>query len=149
MRAPRKAAFFCWGFDSRCSSSPPISVHHRFAVDLPLLPLSGLFTLIASPSPLPPPRSIISLPQRDLRVHRHQLSPSSNSWSRLRLPQGYLRRVSPVSPPAGVHVTSASSTSGAVRIASGPTSASDHHRIIFAWIFCIFVDHPHLHSFRA
>lgn len=59
-----KSGFSAGLLTSRCSSSPPISVHRRFAVDLPLPPLLGFQPFDFLLSLLPP-----ILLQRDLRVH--------------------------------------------------------------------------------
>jgi hypothetical protein len=90
-----KSGFSAGLLTSRCSSSPPISVHRRFAVDLPLPPLLGLSTFrlpAFSPSPQ------FSFNATCASTIPFSPPPLFQLWS-LVLPYGYSTRVCPVSPP--------------------------------------------------
>ena len=90
-----KSGFSAGLLTSRCSSSPPISVHRRFAVDLPLPPLLGLSTFRLSAFSPSPQFSFNATCASTIRSPPPLLF---QLWL-LELPHGYSTRVSPVSPP--------------------------------------------------
>lgn len=124
-RVPRESPFLLASGLPLCSSSPPISAHRRFALDLPLLPFfpNLLLSFFFPTSPV----SILLFPTRDSLILFAISFRSVSIGNCSQLLQVHSRRVSPVSPQLSVHITIASSPCRSARVAS--TTAFRHDEL--------------------